>query len=46
MNRTVFFLFICFISAALNAQKSEKVAAVPPMGWNSWNCFRENVDEG
>ncbi len=29
----------------LFAQTSASVAPTPPMGWNSWNCFRENVSE-
>jgi alpha-galactosidase len=29
---------------ALNAQTSA-VAATPPMGWNSWNHFRDKVDD-
>lgn len=29
----------------LEAQKSAEVAKTPPMGWNSWNCFRANIDE-
>lgn len=27
------------------AQKKAQIALTPPMGWNSWNCFRENVSE-
>ena len=29
----------------LNAQKYENLALTPPMGWNSWNKFAQNVDE-
>jgi len=29
----------------LLAQPDASVAPTPPMGWNSWNCFRENVSE-
>ena len=35
----------CTLFLHTNAQKYEGVAATPPMGWNSWNCFRENVSE-
>ncbi|MGD1891479.1 MAG: glycoside hydrolase family 27 protein [Cyclobacteriaceae bacterium] len=27
----------------LLAQPNASVAHKPPMGWNSWNCFRENI---
>jgi alpha-galactosidase len=43
------FLFFMAIAAALSAaaiaQKTEGLAATPPMGWNSWNRFGCNVDE-
>lgn len=29
----------------LNAQKYENLALTPPIGWNSWNKFAQNVDE-
>ncbi len=29
----------------LEAQKSAEVAKTPPMGWNSWNCFKADIDE-
>ena len=32
----------CFLGAA-GAQ--EKLAATPPMGWNSWNHFAERIDD-
>src|SRR6266487_5878887 len=32
----------CFLNAA-GAQ--EKLAATPPMGWNSWNHFAERIDD-
>ena len=43
---------ICFLSATIwllspglaSAQK-EQLAPVPPMGWNSWNHFRDKVDD-
>jgi alpha-galactosidase len=39
-------LFISLLSGhrAL-AQKQSDIALTPPMGWNSWNCFREDVNE-
>ena len=38
-------LLILFL-LSLNAQKFEGLAPTPPMGWNSWNNFACNVDEG
>ncbi len=32
-------------SAALEAQKFDRLALTPPMGWNSWNKFGCDVDE-
>jgi alpha-galactosidase len=36
-------ILIAFLPAA--AQKTETIAATPPMGWNSWNHFNKNVDD-
>jgi len=45
--RTVYNAIIIFLLIVpVQAQKQPGVAETPPMGWNSWNCFRENVDEG
>lgn len=39
-------LFIIFlIASVVNAQKFEKLALTPPMGWNSWNKFGCNINE-
>uniref|UniRef100_UPI003562F042 alpha-galactosidase n=1 Tax=Mariniphaga sediminis TaxID=1628158 RepID=UPI003562F042 len=38
-------LFFLLFSFFVKAQKQEGVALTPPMGWNSWNCFREEVNE-
>lgn len=35
---------LCSLSLSLAAQ-SARVAATPPMGWNSWNFFAEKVTE-
>jgi alpha-galactosidase len=40
-----FIIALCFLYNPLMAQKPAGVAITPPMGWNSWNCFREDVDE-
>jgi alpha-galactosidase len=38
--------FLLFLSTSiLNAQKFDRLALTPPMGWNSWNKFGCNVDE-
>ncbi len=36
-------ILLCF--PAVNAQKFDKLALTPPMGWNSWNKFGCDVDE-
>jgi len=36
-------VFLCFLTSTLAAQG--KLAATPPMGWNSWNHFAERVDD-
>lgn len=40
-------LFIIFLilAASTNAQKFEKLALTPPMGWNSWNKFACDINE-
>ncbi|MEJ5351853.1 MAG: glycoside hydrolase family 27 protein [Melioribacteraceae bacterium] len=38
-------LIIFLIASALSAQKFEKLALTPPMGWNSWNKFGCNINE-
>jgi alpha-galactosidase len=37
-------LFSLVIYTTLNAQKP-LLAPVPPMGWNSWNCWGPHIDE-
>ena len=39
----VFVFFACAVS--VNAQKFDKLALTPPMGWNSWNKFACDVNE-
>lgn len=43
--RLVLVLSFCFAAFTLQAQKFEKLALTPPMGWNSWNKFACDVDE-
>ena len=38
-------LFLCATSLHLAGAQSTKVAATPPMGWNSWNKFGCNVSD-
>lgn len=40
---TAIFLFLLF--SAVNAQKFEKLAVTPPMGWNTWNKFHCDINE-
>jgi alpha-galactosidase len=37
-------LVLCLAPAAIFAQQSQ-LARTPPMGWNSWNCFRLNISD-
>ena len=39
------FLIINGLTFQIKAQKFPGIAMTPPMGWNSWNCFREDVNE-
>jgi alpha-galactosidase len=32
-------------TGAAIVEKNRILAATPPMGWNSWNCFGTNIDE-
>ena len=45
--RTVLALAVALTAAGRDAraQKNERLAATPPMGWNSWNKFGCNVSE-
>jgi alpha-galactosidase len=44
MKKT-FLIIPLIICAYLQAQKFEKLALTPPMGWNSWNTFKCNISE-
>ena len=39
-------MMVALAPQSANAQKFEGLADTPPMGWNSWNHFACNVDEG
>ncbi len=45
MKRAVFFLLVFTLFFHVSAQKYEQLAPTPPMGWNSWNCFRTDISE-
>ncbi len=38
-------LFIQIFASEIAAQKFDKLALTPPMGWNSWNKFACNINE-
>jgi len=39
-------LLIVIFSIQVSAQKNPKLAATPPMGWNSWNWYgKQNINE-
>jgi len=43
--RKLLLIFFCFITSVVSAQKFEGLALTPPMGWNSWNTFKTNINE-
>jgi alpha-galactosidase len=43
MQRLV--LSLLLLSACTFAQEAPRIAATPPMGWNSWNHFADKVDD-
>ncbi|NOY37297.1 MAG: glycoside hydrolase family 27 protein [Chlorobi bacterium] len=45
MKKQILFFLISVIFLNGSAQKYEQLAKTPPMGWNSWNCFRSDIDE-
>jgi alpha-galactosidase len=45
MKKLFFFAAVLFLFAGAAAQKFEKLAKTPPMGWNSWNKYGCNVSE-
>ena len=44
MKKTSLIIFV-ILSLSVSAQKFEKLALTPPMGWNSWNCWGLSVDQ-
>lgn len=46
MKKRIFFVIVAaFLMSNLSAQKFEKLALTPPMGWNSWNKYACDVSE-
>ena len=45
LSRLVGLSLIAVLSAAPLAAGSQALAPTPPMGWNSWNHFRDKVDD-
>jgi len=45
-NLVLFAVLSVGLSGEANAQKFPDLALTPPMGWNSWNTFACNVNEG
>ncbi len=43
--KKAFLLIPLIICTYLQAQKFEKLALTPPMGWNSWNTFKCEISE-
>ena len=40
------FFAVLLFCPLLHAQKFDKLALTPPMGWNSWNKFGRDINEG
>jgi alpha-galactosidase len=45
MKKQLLSIFFCVVIHTGWAQKFEKLAPNPPMGWNSWNKLGCNVSE-
>ncbi len=46
MKRTFLFLATILATTLVMAQKSPGLALTPPMGWNSWNTFGTDINDG
>ncbi len=40
-----FILFFCLFPVILFSKDNSQLALTPPMGWNTWNTFKCNIDE-
>lgn len=45
MKKLFLFVAVAFLFLSASAQKFDKIARTPPMGWNSWNKYGCNVSE-
>ena len=47
MKRLIFLLTACFILSGIGIAQPgfDELAKTPPMGWNSWNTFRLDINE-
>ena len=45
MKKLAFIIVALFLVTGISAQKFEKLAKTPPMGWNSWNKYHCDVSE-
>ncbi|MCB0572291.1 MAG: glycoside hydrolase family 27 protein [Phaeodactylibacter sp.] len=45
MNKPLLLLIFIIGHYSLAAQKFDKLALTPPMGWNSWNTFETDINE-
>jgi alpha-galactosidase len=45
MSRYVVAAMFCVLSTGFVAAQQDSLAARPPMGWNSWNHFKDKVDD-
>ena len=45
MKKSLLLVVAALLFISVSAQKFDKVARTPPMGWNSWNKFQCNVSE-
>jgi len=42
---SLYILILLFLLTPVYGQKFKDLAKLPPMGWNSWNCFGPNINE-
>jgi len=45
MKKLILFVAVAFFFLGASAQKFDKLAKTPPMGWNSWNKYHCDVSE-
>jgi len=45
MFKSILLVASIFLVHSLRGEEPEEIAKTPPMGWNSWNCFRAGINE-